>query len=298
MDDEQNVGSVSASLRRSAVDPAIAGRDRRPLTPPGCGERLAAAISGAVNGVAAAVFVAALGAAIPWAIGVLVFLGPARWQSSLARWALVVAAAVALATAVARGASFVWFVRFGSWSASAVGAGTHDGRCLTASDFDARSSALLGRAQDAIDAVRSSDVCQAGLLDAGSYGAALATQEWEIALALRQQTELREARAQLPAIAEDSPARELLDRQHECAHLADQSIAARVTSLEELAAEVRRADNAYRDWRTYGAVSDLADRHLDMLARTAADSHAIAEIAAMSQQARGVHSALLEMRAG
>jgi hypothetical protein len=298
MDDEQNVGSVTASLRRSAVDPAIAECDRRPPTPPGSVKRLAARVSGAVNVVATAVFVAAVGAAIPWAIGVLVFLGSTRWQSSLARWALVVAAAVALVTVVVRFASFIWFIRFGTWGASEVGARTHGDGCLTASDFDARSSALLGRAQDAIDAVRSSDVCQAGLLDAGACGAALAAQEWEIALALREQTELREARALLPAIAEDSPARELLDRQHECADLADQSVAARVTSLEELAAEVRRADNGYRDWQAYAAVSELADRHLDMLARTAADSLAIAEIAAMSQQARVVHSALREMRAG
>jgi len=34
-----------------------------------------------------------------------------------------------------------------------------------------------------------------------------------------------------------------------------------------------------------------------MLARTAADSHAIAEITAMSEQARAVHSALRDLRA-
>jgi hypothetical protein len=286
MDDEQNAGSRTASLRRPAADPVTAGRAFGPLTAPRAGERLTTTVSAAVTGMVAAVVVA-IAVAMPWAVGVLIFQGPERWQSSLARWALLLAAA-----AVLLGASFVWFARFRSNGAPAVGAGNQAGRHLTEADLDAQDSALLRRAQDAIDAVRSAEVCRAGLLDAAAYRTALAAHEWEIATALRQQSELRQARARLPAIAEDSAAAELLDRQHEAAHLAEQSIAGRVTALEQLAAEVRGADKAHRDWLALVAVSELADRHLDMLARTAADSHAIAEIAAMSQHARSVHIAL------
>lgn len=237
----------------------------------------------------------AVGGATPWAVGLLIFEGPAGWESLLARWTLLLAAAVAAVAAVVFGAS-VRLAQYGSTGAPAFAAGTNSGHYLTAAEFDAPASALLRRAQEAIDAVTSSEVSRAGLLDVAAHGSALAAQEWEIALALREQTKLRQARAQLPAIAEDGAARELLDHQHETAHLAEQSIAGRVAALEQLAAEARRADDAYSDWRAFAAVSELADRHLDMLARTAADSHAIAEISAMSQQARAVYLALRDLR--
>lgn len=238
----------------------------------------------------------AVGGATPWAVGVLIFEGPAGWESLLARWTLLLAAAVAAVAGVVFGASGRSAQRSDTWG-PAFAAGTHSGHYLTAVDFDPPARTLLRRAQDAIDAVTSSEVCRNGLLDADAHRTALAAQEWDIALALREQTRLRQARAQLPAIAEDGTARELLDRQHEAARLAEQSIAGRIVALEQLAAEARHADDAYRDWRAFAAVSELADRHLDMLARTAADSHAIAEIGAMSQEVRAVHLALRELRA-
>lgn len=296
MDDEQNAGGVSAPLRRPAADPAIARPDRGLLSASRTGERLAATMSGAVTGLVAAALVA-VGGATPWAIGVLVFLGPAGWQSALARWAMLLAAVVAAPAVVILVASFIWSGQFSGRQASAVAARADSGRYLTAGDFDARAAALLRRAQDAIDAVTASEVWQVGLLDVVAHGTALAAQEWEIALAVREQARLRQARAQLPVIADDSAARELLDSHHEAAEFADRSVAGRVAALEQLAAEVRRADSAYRDWRGHAAVSELADRHMDMLARTAADSHAVAEIAAISQQARAVHLALRDLSA-
>ena len=87
----------------------------------------------------------------------------------------------------------------------------------------------------------------------------------------------------------------LLDRQVQAAELADASVAARVAALERYAAEVREADAAYRDWEQAAALAELSGQHLDMLARTAADEHGIAEIQAMSQQARAVRLALREL---
>jgi hypothetical protein len=286
MDDEQDTETVPASPRRPAAEPATFGADRGPLTASPAGERRAATISGVVTGTVAAAIVA-IAAAIPWAIGVLIFQGPASWQSWIARWALLLAV-----VAVVLGAVVAWFVRFSSKGAAAVGAPADAGRNPTAANLDAEAGTLLRRARDAIDTVTSSDVCRAGLLDAAAYRIALAAQEWEIATALRQHSELRQARAELPAVAAESAAADLLDRQIGAAQLAGQSLAGRVAALEQLATEVDRADSAYRDWQTLAAVAELADRHLDMLARTAADSHAIAEITAMSQHARAVHIAL------
>jgi hypothetical protein len=87
----------------------------------------------------------------------------------------------------------------------------------------------------------------------------------------------------------------LLDRQSQAAHLADVSVAGRVAALERYAAEVREADAAYRDWQQATALAELSGQHLDTPARTAADEHGIAEIEAMSQQARAVSLALREL---
>ncbi len=71
-------------------------------------------------------------------------------------------------------------------------------------------------------------------------------------------------------------------------------MASRVAALESYVAEIREADAAYRDWQQAAALADLSGRHLDMLARTAADQYHIAEIEAMSRHARAIHLALRE----
>ena len=87
----------------------------------------------------------------------------------------------------------------------------------------------------------------------------------------------------------------LLDRQVQAAQLADASVADRVAALERYAAEVREADAAYRDWQQAGALAELSDQHLEMLARTAADEHNVAAIEAKSQRARAVRLAFREL---
>jgi hypothetical protein len=314
MDDEQSATWADALLRRPAIDPSIPGRDRdlllapgTVLTPAGQGrparsrdylpahsEKREATVYGAVTGMTTAAFVA-VGGATPWAIGVLIFQGPAGWQSASGRYALLLAEVIAAVTAVVFGARIVRFGQLSGRQPAAAAARAYHGRYLTSDDFDARTRVLLRRAQDAVDAVASSLVCRAGLLDEQAGSAALAAQEWEIALALHEQARLRRKRAELPEISDGTAAAELLERQRDAARLADQSIADRVAALERYAAEVREADEAYRDWRQYAAVAELSDRHLDMLARTAADVHGVAEIEAMSQQARAVRLALREL---
>jgi hypothetical protein len=306
MDDQHHRAWADAMLRRPAVDPGIARADRALLTAPGtlltpaCRDRPArnrdylpadpgmrgTTIDGAVTGMIAAAFIA-IGGAIPLTVGVLVLREPAGWESASSRYALLLAQVVALVTAVVLCIGIARFGQLNGKAPAEVAARTYHGRYLTAADFDDRSRVLLRRTQDAVDAVAASTVCRAGLLDEPAASAALADQEWDIALALREQARLRAERASLDAADVGPATAELLDRQQKAAKLADSSIADRVAALERYVAEVRRADAAYRDWRQAAELAELSGHHLDMLARTAADEHGIADLEIMSRQAHG-----------
>lgn len=315
MDDQHATVWAGTMLRRPAVDPRVPRGDRALLTAPGalltpaCRDRPARirdflpsdpakremTIDAAVIGMAAAAFTA-IGGAVPLAVGVLVFQGAVGWQSVSGRYALLVAEIIAVVTAVVFGSRIVRFGQLNGKAPANVAARAYHGRYLTAADFDARSRALLRRAQDAVDAVTCSDICQAGLLDEPAVSAALADQEWDIAVALREQARLRASRAELSSANAGAVTAALLDRQLQAAQIADSSIASRVAALERYAAEVRQADAAYRDWQQATALAELDGQHLDMLARTAADEHGIAEIEDMSQQARAIGLALRDLR--
>jgi hypothetical protein len=314
MGDQHRQTRGDARLRRPALDPRIPSGDRALLTAPGTplraacqdaparqrdclprepGRRLAT-IDGAVTGLTAAGFIALFGAT-PLAVGVLVLQGPTGWEFASNHYALLLAEIIAVVTAVVFG---VRIARFGQLSGRAPGpaaARAYHGRYLTDADFDARSRVLLRRAQDAIDVVTSSRVARADLLDQRAARVALADQEWDIARALREQARLRARRAGLSAAGAGTVTTELLDRQFEAARLADASIVGRIEALERYAAEVRQADAAYREWRQAAALAELSGQHLDMLARTAADEHGVAEIEAMSQQARAIRLALRDL---
>ena len=314
MDDQR--GTPGAMLRRPVVDPDIPRRDRLLLTAPGTfltpayldgptrrrdilpadPDRRGATIDGGVIGLVAAAFTA-VGGTVPLAIGVLVFAGPVGWQSVSSHYALLLALIIAVVTAVVFGVRIVCFGQFNALAPAEAAARTYHGRYLTGADFDARAGALLRRAQDAVDAVTSSQVYRAGLVDQPAVSAALTEQEWDIALALREQAGLRAERAGLsgrPGRPAGPQAARLLDRHVEAAQAAEDSVASRVAALESYAAEIREADAAYRDWQQAAALADLSGRHLDMLARTAADQYHIAEIEAMSRHVRAIHLALRE----
>lgn len=266
----------------------------RDYLPPDPGKR-GTTIDGAVLGMTAAGFIA-IGGATPYAIGVLIFQGPAGWQAASGHYALLLAEIIAAVTAVVFGARMIRFGQLDGKMPANVAARGYHGRYLTAADFDAPSRSLLRRAQDAVDVVTSSAVYRAGLLDGAATSSALAEQEWDIAVALREHAQLR-ARRSTAGRAEPGPAvAAVLQSQDAAARIAAASIGDRVAALERYADEVRSADAAYQDWQQAAALAELTGRHLDMVARTAADEHGIAEIEAMSQQARAVRLALFELR--
>jgi hypothetical protein len=109
--------------------------------------------------------------------------------------------------------------------------------------------------------------------------------EWEIAAALRDITDLR-AEHELNTVASVGPmTQSVLSSQEGALAQAQEAIAARVGGLERYAERVRAAAIAYRDWQDALRVSDLNDRYLDLVARTAADEHAVAEISGLTERA-------------
>jgi len=308
-----------ATLLRPAVDPTVPRAARAllsapgaPLTPasrprpprprrsllPDHPERRLLTVYDAVTGLAAAMAVAVTGSA-PWAFGVLISQDPAGWQSATGRYALLLSELIVVVTLMVFGTRVASNGRFPR--ADRALAGTRDqaltarayhGRYLTGADLDARGRVLLRRAQDAADAVRSAAAVKAGLLDAVAADAALAAQEWDIALALREHARLRASRAAAGDPPPGSPAAELLAQHRDMAEAAAESVVRRVAALDRYADEVRATDAAYRHWRQHAVIADLAAPHLDMLARTAADDHGIAELGVMTRQAAALRRSL------
>jgi hypothetical protein len=304
---------ADARLRRPVVDPAIPHADRRLLTDPhapltpACRSRPArrrdylprepgrrlATVDGAAIGLTGAMMIAVFGT-VPLAIGVLALQETTSWESASSHYALLAAEIIAIITTVVFGFRIALFGQPTGKVPADEAARTYHGRYLTDQDFDVPSRVLLRRAQDAINAVMSSAVCRDDLLDQAAVSAALAGQEWDVAVALREQARLRTRRAELRTAAAGPATAALLSRQDEAAHLAESSIAARIEALERYAEEVRQADGAYRDWRQAAVLAELHGQHLDALARSAAHEHGIADIEAMAQQARAVHDAFTE----
>lgn len=143
---------------------------------------------------------------------------------------------------------------------------------------------LLLRAQVAIDAVLDANAAEVGLPDIVAEDA-LRRHEWEIAVALRDITGLR-AEHEYNAAASAGPMTNAVLGPHQRAlQLAQDAIVARVAAIERYAAEVSAAETAYRDWQDALRISNLNDRYLDLVARTAADQHAVTEISGLTEQA-------------
>jgi hypothetical protein len=146
----------------------------------------------------------------------------------------------------------------------------------------------------AIDAVTSSQVYQDAIVDRAAVSRILAGQQRDIAAALREQAQLRARRAELPAFPAGPMTAEVRGRLADAAQVAESSLTGRIGALERYAAEIREADAAYRDWQQAARLAELHGQHLDMVARTAADDYRIADIEALSQQARAVRLMLRE----
>jgi hypothetical protein len=170
----------------------------------------------------------------------------------------------------------------------------HRDEIVVPSTLDRVSRELVIRAQAAIasaldsvldDAVQSSDILTE---------ATLRWHEWELAVALRDITDLR-AEHEFNAAASAGPLTDsVLGPQQRALQLAHEAIESRVSVLERYAAEVLKACAAFHDLEDALRISDLNDRYLGLIARTAADEHAITEISGLTDQASAAAQAVRE----
>jgi hypothetical protein len=155
-------------------------------------------------------------------------------------------------------------------------------------ELDGPCRTILGKAQSAIETIVRSEVRAAGLLEADEP--TLRRHEWEIATALRRVTRLRAIHAAQRPVG--SMTVSVLESQRRALDVAQEATAARAAALERFAAEVATADAAYRDWRDALELSGLNDQYLDLVAATAADETAIAELTELTDRAAITVSAL------
>jgi hypothetical protein len=170
----------------------------------------------------------------------------------------------------------------------------HRDELVLPSALDRASRELLIRAQTAIDSA----------LDSAADGAVespeivtestLRWHAWQIAVALRDITDLR-AEHEYNTTASAGPlTASVLEPQKRALQLAWDAIESRVTALERYTAEVLAASSAFRDWQDALRISNLNDRYLDLVAHTAADEHAITEFSSLTSQAAEAAQAVRE----
>jgi hypothetical protein len=152
-------------------------------------------------------------------------------------------------------------------------------------NLDETCQGLLGRAQAAISSILGSRVIAAGLLGNPVDEVLLNQHEWEIARQLREITSLR---ALLAANTPGSPAgpmtTDVLGAQQRAIEIAQEATTARIHALERYASQVAAADAADHDWQLATTLSNLNDKYLDLVARTASDDYAAGEIARLTEQ--------------
>ena len=153
---------------------------------------------------------------------------------------------------------------------------------------------LLYRAQRAIAVVLSSGVYardQRGAVEEH----VLRQHEWEIAVALREITELLLDLVSSAGGGTAGPmTATVLLSQHRAISIARDATTARVLTLELLAAHVAAAEAARRDWEGAHQAAAKNDKYLDLVARTAADEHATAQLTGLAEQAAEAAQALRE----
>jgi hypothetical protein len=153
---------------------------------------------------------------------------------------------------------------------------------------------LLYRAQRAIATIVTSQVYDRELRGT-IQGSVLRQHEWDIAVALREITELLLDLASSYASGQAGPmTTAILVSQNRAIAVARDATTARVLAIEALAGHVAVAEAAWRDWEAAHRAAARNGVFLDLVARTAADKHATTEITGLAEQAAQASQAVRE----
>ena len=153
---------------------------------------------------------------------------------------------------------------------------------------------LLMRAQRAIAKIVRSSV-YTGDLQGTLAEPVLRQHEWEIALALREITELLLDVASSYAVGTVGPmTNAVLLSQRRALSMARDATKTRVLAIESLEEQVAAAEAARRDWESAQRIAANNDKYLDLVARTAAHQHATVEITGLAEQAAAAAQAFRE----
>jgi hypothetical protein len=150
-----------------------------------------------------------------------------------------------------------------------------------------RAQAAISSALDSVndDALESQDVVTEPTLR---------WHEWQIAIALRDITDLQAEHESNTAASAGPMTDSVLAPQQRALQLAQDAIESRIIALERYAAEVLAARSAFQDRQDALRISNLNDRYLDLVAHTAADKQAISEIGGLTDQAAAAAQAVRE----
>ncbi|MFF7644035.1 hypothetical protein [Streptomyces canus] len=157
-------------------------------------------------------------------------------------------------------------------------------------DLTADAQELLSRAQQAMTAVLDSTVHREKWLDAQRNEAAFPRQEWAIAQALRHYSRVARKDRRAPQEADSTTVTELLTSRQRVLETSLQGIERRVAALEAYAEQVAEADARYDEVREIERLAAGSAELLDLLACTAADDLAVAEIEGLTDEAAVVAS--------
>ncbi|MEU5994130.1 hypothetical protein ABZ806_34605 [Spirillospora sp. NPDC047418] len=156
----------------------------------------------------------------------------------------------------------------------------YHGRYYLADDFDEESLGYIERTRAAIATISDSDIGRAGLLDDVANAVTLPRQEWEIA---RTCAELTRVKRQIEKVrSKHAGLTEVLEPQRRALEMPAEAIQRRVAALERYADRAKAADAQYLEWEAFKEIEEIEADVRELLARTAQDDLAVAEIDRLS----------------
>jgi hypothetical protein len=159
------------------------------------------------------------------------------------------------------------FAMAGESRARAV-ARKHHGNYLLAEDWDEPATALMRRAQRAVDTIQDSEVNKRGLLDAAKNDVVLPEQLWDIGRVLQQLSALRSRQSDLEQQLRTARLEAVLHPQRQALELSATAMEAKVAKLEQYADQVREADAVLEVETALADALQDRDRYVELLSST------------------------------